>query len=122
MKDGVHTGLAMFEKSPSGLQIVQEGEKRKLSFFHIKDVQDGPSLTTSTIQLRVHVVRDTVSYSYSLDDGRTFQQLGSTVPITFSWWKGSRPSLFAYTTSDTGDSGHVDFDWARYKSIETPLP
>jgi hypothetical protein len=43
------------------------------------------------------------------------------VPITFSWWKGSRRSLFAYTTSDTGTSGFIDFDWARYKPIETPL-
>jgi beta-xylosidase len=121
MKNGVHAGMAMFEKSASGLQIVQEGETRKLSFFHIKEAQDGPSLTAATIQLRVHIEGDTATYSYSLDDGRTFQQIGSTVPITFSWWKGSRPSLFAYTTNDTGDSGYVDFDWARYRPIDKTL-
>jgi beta-xylosidase len=122
MKNGVHAGLAMFEKSPSGLQIVQDGESRKLSFFHIKDVQEGPPLTTGTIELRVHIEGDTATYFYSLDDGRTFQQLGTTVPITFSWWKGSRPSLFSYTTSEAGDSGYVDFDWARYRSIDKTLP
>ena len=116
MKDGTHTGLAMFEKSPSGLQIVQQEGKRTLSFFHIKDVQDGPLLIATTIDLKVQIVGDSVTYSYSLDGGRTFQPLGSPVPITFSWWKGSRPALFAYTTNDPG--GYVDFDWARYKPID----
>jgi hypothetical protein len=42
--------------------------------------------------------------------------------IAFSWWKGSRPSLFAYTTTHTTDAGHVDFDWAHYKALEPVLP
>jgi beta-xylosidase len=122
MKDGVHAGLAMFEKSASGLSIVESDGKRKLTFFHKDDAQDGPSLTGASVELRVHVEVDAATYSYSVDDGRTFQQLGPAVPITFSWWKGSRPSLFAYTTSDAGEAGHVDFDWARYRPIVKALP
>ena len=113
-----HTGLAMFEKSASGLEVVQDGGKRKLSFFHKSDVQDGPALAEGTVELRVHVEGDAATYSYSVDEGRTFQPLGGTVPITFSWWKGSRPSLFAYTAGDAGESGHVDFDWARYRGLD----
>ena len=112
----------MFEKSASGLQIVQNGGERRLSFFHLADVQEGPLVTHNTIELRVDVEGDTAAYSYSLDEGHTFQKLGQTVPITFSWWKGSRPSLFAYTKNDAGESGHIDFDWVRYQSIEKTIP
>jgi beta-xylosidase len=117
MKDGVHAGLAMFESSASGLAVVEDGGKRRLTFFHKSEMQDGPALTGRTIELRVHVDGDVATYSYSLDEGKTFQEMGGTVPITFSWWKGSRPALFAYTTGDANESGHVDFDWARYRGL-----
>jgi beta-xylosidase len=122
LTDGVHAGLAMFEKSASGLQIVQNKGERRLSFFHLADVQEGPLVTRGTVELRVDVEGDAATYSYSFDGGHTFQQLGPTVPITFSWWKGSRPSLFAYTKTDAGESGHVDFDWVRYQSTEKKTP
>jgi beta-xylosidase len=119
MKDGDRAGIAMFEQAASGVQIVQTGEMRSLSFFHQHDGVDGPTqLLGSVVLLRVHVEADTATYSYSLDDGRSFQQIASTVRIGFSWWKGSRPSLFAYTTAQTPDAGHVDFDWAHYQPIE----
>jgi len=66
----------------------------------------------------VLVTGDEARYFYSLDDGRTFAPLGGATPIRFSWWKGSRPSLFAYTTEDT-DPGAVDFDWAHYEPLGT---
>ena len=100
MKDGVHSGLAMFERSASGLMIVEENGRRRLSFFQKDGVQEGPLLIGGSIELRVRVEGDSATYSYSLDEGHTFQHLGSTIAIKFSWWKGSRPSLFAYTTSD----------------------
>jgi hypothetical protein len=107
----------MFESSASGLAVVEDGGKRRLTFFHKSEMQDGPALTGRTIELRVHVDGDVATYSYSLDEGKTFQEMGGTVPITFSWWKGSRPALFAYTTGDANESGHVDFDWARYRGL-----
>ena len=122
MKDGVHAGLAMFEKAPSGLMIVENGGRRRLVFFQGNGVQEGPLLANGSVELKVRVEGDTATYSYSLDEGRSFQVLGSTVAIKFSWWKGSRPSLFAYSTSDTGQDGHVDFDWVRYKPIDKVLP
>ena len=122
MADGVHTGLAMFEQSASGLEIVQTGAARRLSFFHRGELQPGPALSAGTIVLKVAVDGDTAAYSYSLDDGHSFQTLGpATVPITFSWWKGSRPSLFAYTTGDATPGSHVDIDWARYQPV-APRP
>jgi hypothetical protein len=40
MKDGDHAGIAMFEQSASGLQVVQSGGMRALSFFHAQDAVD----------------------------------------------------------------------------------
>jgi beta-xylosidase len=114
MKSGVHAGLAMFEKSASGLEVVQSGGTRQLSFFHQQDRTAGPLLTPLILQLRVQVDGDQARYSYSLDDGETFHPLGTPVQIRFSWWKGSRPALFAYTTEGAG-SGAIDFDWAHYE-------
>ena len=95
VKPGVHAGLAMFEKSASGLEIVREGGQPRLNSFHLPDRQAGPVLTQPTVQLRVHVDGDEARYSYSLDDGKTFLELGTAVNLRFSWWKGSRPALFA---------------------------
>jgi len=123
MKDGDHAGIAMFEQSPSGLQVVQTNGVRSLSFFHLHDTVDGPQqLPGAVLQLRVHVEGDTATYSYSLDDGKSFQQIASPVHLTFSWWKGSRPSLFAYTTAHTAGAGYIDFDWAHYNAMDEVLP
>jgi beta-xylosidase len=134
MKTGVHAGLAMFEQSASGLEIVQSGDSgdaRRLDFFHLTDHVSaghvstdhvstehtaGPALTQAVIQLRVRVRGDQAVYFYSLDDGKTFHQLGAATPIRFSWWKGSRPSVFAYTTLNS-NPGAIDFDWAHYKAL-----
>ncbi len=114
MKAGVHTGLAMFEKSASGIEIVQSESERRLVFFHLQDRSAGPVVSQPIIQLRVSVDGDEARYFFSLDDGKAFQRIGTGTPIRFSWWKGSRPALFAYTTL-AGDPGAVDFDWVHYQ-------
>jgi len=116
MKPGVHAGLAMFEQSASGLEVVQSGDVRRLNFFHLSEHEAGPALSQAVVQLRVRVHGDQALYFYSLDDGKTFHSLGAATPIRFSWWKGSRPSLFAYTTLNS-DPGAVDFDWVYYQAL-----
>jgi len=115
MKAGVHAGLAMFEKSASGLEVVERGRERQLSFFHLPDRIAGPMVTGDVVQLRVNVDGDQARYWYSLDDGTTFDPLGGPTPIRFSWWKGSRPAVFAYTTEGS-DPGAIDVDWAHYQA------
>ena len=116
MKAGVHAGLAMFEKSAGGLEIVQSGSQRRLNFFHLQNREAGPVLTRAAVQLRVRVEGDQARYSFSLDGGKTFREIGAATNIRFSWWKGSRPALFAYTTLAT-DPGAVDFDWVQYQAL-----
>jgi beta-xylosidase len=113
LKPGVHAGLAMFEKSASGLEIVQAEGTRRLNFFHLPDSVAGPEVKQNVVQLRVRVEGDQARFFYSLDDGSNFEQLGGATQIHFSWWKGSRPALFAYTTQ-AANSGAVDFDWVHY--------
>jgi beta-xylosidase len=116
MRSGDHAGLAMFEKLASGLEVVQAGSERRLNYFHVQDRTAGPALTGNALELRVQVSGDEARYSFSLDNGQTFTPLGAPTPIRFSWWKGSRPALFAYTTEAT-DPGAVDFNWAHYKPL-----
>jgi beta-xylosidase len=115
VKDGVHTGLAMLDKSLGSLQIIRLADKTTLSYHSANSEVVGPQLSNSIIQLRVHVVKDEAEFSYSIDDGKTFVPLGPKAKIYFSWWKGSRPALFAYNAGTEDNAGVVDFDWAHYQ-------
>jgi beta-xylosidase len=122
MKDGDHAGLAMFEQAASGVQVMQAGRVRSLGFFHGSERVDGAAqVAGGVVLLRVRVDGDTASYSYSVDEGKTFASVGPTVGLKFSWWKGSRPALFAYATEHDADAGHVDFDWAHYVRVEASV-
>jgi beta-xylosidase len=116
IRDGTHTGLAMFEQSPSGVEVAQSGNRHQLAYFHLDQRIPGPVFSESIILLRIQVDGNQASYFYSLNDGRSFHPLGSVTPIHFSWWKGARPSLFAYSTSQA-DPGAVDFDWVHYRPL-----
>lgn len=116
MKNGCHAGLTMFEEDASGIEVVQSGAERQLSFFHLPEREPGAVIAHTILQLRVIVDGDVARYSYSLDDGHTFHALGAATRIRFSWWKGSRPALFAYTGA-AADPGAVDFDWVHYRPL-----
>jgi len=118
MKAGTHAGLAMFEKSYSGLEITQSGGARRVSYFYLTDRVEGPLIPGDILQLRVRVEGDRAQYFYSLDDGESFEPLGATTPIASSWWKGARPAVFAYTTEST-DAGFVDVDWVHDRQLGT---
>jgi beta-xylosidase len=120
MKPGDHAGLAMFEKAASGLEVIADSTGQHLSFFHVAESVPGPALTSPILQLRAHIQTDTVTYAYSLDDGKTFVPLGPAVLMKFSWWKGSRPALFDYTTNPSAPGGTVDIDWAHYQPLPNP--
>jgi beta-xylosidase len=121
---GTHTGLAMFEASAPGLEIIDNENGKQLQYFHLTGsaptTVSGPTLTQPTIQLRIHIEADTATYFYSLDNGATFQPLGPVTPIHFSWWKASRPALFAYTT-ESAPANPIDIDWVHYQpTAENP--
>jgi len=105
---------------------VQTQGRRQL-VFSVKGIHTpGPPVRANTVQLRVRVLGETASYLYSLDGGRSFSPLGQPVKLAFSWWKGARPALFAFSTSLAGtsagnrESDYVDFDWAHYRALSSP--
>ncbi|MFP5393963.1 MAG: hypothetical protein ACLGI6_20880, partial [Gammaproteobacteria bacterium] len=64
-----------------------------------------------------------VRYTYSLDNGKTFLPLGAPAQMRFSWWKGARPGLFSYNvTADQPGHGMVDVDWVRVRMHASTLP
>ncbi|MEA1673201.1 glycoside hydrolase 43 family protein [Nitrospirillum sp. BR 11163] len=112
MTPGQRAGLALFGVKPSWIGAVRDPSGTHLALAVAGDENAGPAVAAKTLELRAEVAPDqTVRYSYSLDEGRSFQPLGGAIPLTrFSWWKGARPALFTFTRgADTG--GFVDVDW-----------
>jgi beta-xylosidase len=113
MKDGQRAGLAMFGVHPSWIGVVEKGGAKSIRYVNDGVETRVATLTSNTVQLRMHVENEHVSYSYSIDDGRTFQHEGPANRFTFSWWKASRPALFTFSTQPNESSGWVDIDWVR---------
>ena len=115
MLDSRWPGLCSFcgRRQARGLQVVQSNGRRTLELIHANESVAGPVVAERDIVLTVRVRGDVVTFLYSLDEGKSFHQLGEQLPISFSWWKGSRPSIFAYS-SEGADGAYVDIDWAHY--------
>jgi beta-xylosidase len=115
MSTGQQAGVAMFSNRPSGIRVVDMAGNRRLVFFAQASETAGPALTKNLIQLRVHVESEMATYSYSIDEGRSFQQLGQPTRIYFSWWKAARPALFSFNTDSAAkEPGAIDIDWVHY--------
>jgi beta-xylosidase/cephalosporin-C deacetylase-like acetyl esterase len=116
--DGQRAGLAMLQVQPNWIGVVQTAGERRLVSSSAGVQIEGPLLGEATVQLRLDVERETVSYSYSLDEGRTFLPLGGPFRLRFSWWKGSRPALFSFSQGPPpSKSGHADFDWVHVTQV-----
>jgi len=111
MADGQRAGLTLFGVRPSWIGLVRDHGTVRVTWASEGVETPGPALKGATVQLRADVGEDqTVRYSYSLDEGRSFAALGEPVWLArFSWWKGSRPSLFSFNRGGTG--GSIDVDW-----------
>jgi beta-xylosidase len=124
MSDSDQIGLSIFERSLSSVGVIQHDGKRAITFTIGKRSISGPSFPLKelqTIELRASVSVDVATYSYSLDEGRTFHPLGERIKLAFSWWKGARPALFAFNPL-TESNGFVDFDWMHYRPIPESRP
>lgn len=112
---GDRAGLSLFDFSKSYLAVVQGEGVRQFVFSNKGEETGGPVITSRFVQLRGRVDGDHATYSYSMDDGATFSPFGSEVKLAFSWWKGARPSLFAFNTDPSSKKfGYVDIDWVHY--------
>jgi beta-xylosidase len=119
MADGDRVGLSAFERGLSAIGVAQDGGKRTLFFSLAGTDTAGPSITGAnsfTVLLRVQIVENEASYSYSLDEGKSYRALCRPAHLAFSWWKGARPALFAYNVAGTS-TGFVDFDWLHTEPI-----
>jgi beta-xylosidase len=117
MANGQRAGLAMFGRQPSWIGVTQTAGERRMTFAVAGVETVGPVITHDAVQLRVQVSDEAASYSYSLDDGKTFHDLGSKAKLYFSWWKGARPALFSFNVETSAlSSGQVDVDWLRVRT------
>jgi len=122
LRDGERAGLAMLQVQPNWIGIAQEHGVRHVVFASAGIETQGPRIGGDAVQLRQHVADQAVRYEYSLDDGRSFLPLGEAKAMRFSWWKGARPALFAYSTVGSATSrGHVDVDRVQVETL-APAP
>jgi beta-xylosidase len=117
MADGQKAGLAMFGRRPSWVGVAQIEGARLVTFSYAGEQAAGAVLTGDSVVLRMRVEDEKASFSYSLDEGKTFRDIGIKTAIQFSWWKGARPALFTYNTRDVA-AGFVDFDWIRFRRLD----
>lgn len=130
MADHQKAGLAMFGVQPSWIGIVQRRGLRYIEFADAGKETLGPRLGAASaaghgrqaspafVTLRMRVADGHVQYSYSLDDGRSFRDLGSRAAMRFSWWKAARPALFTFNTeAHAARGGIADFDWVRVRLL-----
>ncbi len=112
MTDGQRAGLVLFGVRPPWIGIVRSEGAAHLTYASAGVETTGPEIAGGTIILRATVSADqSVQFAWS-HDGKTFNDFGPATPLAkFSWWKGSRPGLFSYTTEAPG--GFVDIDWVR---------
>jgi beta-xylosidase len=122
MADGQRAGLCLFGKPSGWIGVLQTQGRQQLASFTSNQEKPGPTIHTSSIQLRAYVTNGLASFSYSLDRQR-FISVGNAVPLQFSWWKGARPGLFSYTSvSPTNQPpGTADFDWFHFEP-QSPAP
>ena len=120
MADHQKAGLAMFGVQPSWIGVVQRKGRRRLEFAEAGRESLGPPGAAGFVTLRMQVADGRVQYSYSLDDGRTFRELGTRADMRFSWWKAARPALFTFTTeAHAARGGIADFDWVRIRLLQS---
>lgn len=119
MADGERGGLSLFGVRPSWIGVLRTGGTSRITLASAGDEQPGPVVLAPVVLLRAIVAADqTVRYSYSLDDGRSYQPIGGAIALArFSWWKGARPALFAYNV--LGKGGSIDIDWFQ---VDHPWP
>ncbi len=118
MVDGQRAGLAMLQVQPSWLGVVQTAGQRRITHSSAGAQTAGPVVSARAIQLRMHVADEIVSYSYSVDEGRSFVPFGPASRMKFSWWKGARPALFTFSSGPlAADGGAVDFDWVQVERL-----
>jgi Beta xylosidase C-terminal Concanavalin A-like domain len=112
LRDGQRAGLAVLQVQPNWIGVVQAAGKRRITWSSAGAQLAGPVITGDALQLRLAIADESVSYEYSTDDGASFQPLGTSSKLRFSWWKGARPALFSFTTAG-GEAGYADFDWVH---------
>lgn len=119
MREGDRTGVTMFDKNLGYLGVMETEGAHHLVFSAKGKDTVGSKISATSLILRVCLLGDTAHYFYSMDQGKTFIAEGAAVPIIFSWWKGSRPSIFAFNTlKPASPDSYIDVAWAHYTPIK----
>lgn len=115
--EGQRAGLAMFAAGIGSIGVIRKDGATRVAFSSRGVETLGPTVSTTSVDLRVTVADGEAGYSYSLDGGKRFVEVGGGILPRFSWWKGARPALFSYGDPAQTQQGFADFDWITVKRV-----
>lgn len=146
LKDGDVAGLGLFSQHCTFIAAVRENGETRLAVMRqlyrdgkyvtqeldsvdptgIAPHDDSNTARQGKIVIRADIpyLQYAVRYSYSVDGGKSFRELGSPLGMPcefFSDWLAIRYCLFSYARTETG--GHADFDDFRTeRKTSDPYP
>ncbi|QBE67582.1 glycosyl hydrolase 43 family protein [Pseudoduganella lutea] len=130
LAEGQRAGLTLFGVKVPWIGVAREGGINYVTYANAGAETRGPRITGNAIVLRASVRDDqTVQFAWAVREGEAFTDLGPVTELAkFSWWKGSRPSVFTYIRSETDEArverpldqiggNHLDVDWFRVRVL-----
>lgn len=117
MGSGQTAGIGVVGEPFAWIGVVQSGSTKRFRMYFTNDwrggegTTDGPTVTGTTVWLRINTIGDQATFFYSTN-GSSFTQLGGTFQMYFGYWKGMKLGLFSMNSQP--DSGIADFNWFHY--------
>lgn len=112
--EGQRCGLSLMGKVCHQIGIMREDghnyvyEEAGDSIINKKEIKS-KAIVLKTV---INAIDNSYQLLYSLDNGRSFQQMNNAFPMAFGHWKGVRLALFCYNVKKA--QGKAAFDWLRY--------
>lgn len=109
MTEGQHCGLAVMGNGHYVIGLRSDGGRTSLYYEADGEIKESIDFSGRKVFFEIvyDVREESFHFGYSAD-GNTYSAFGETFEPGFGYWKGARPSLFCYNTTNAG--GQAAFD------------
>ena len=109
MAEGQHCGLAVMSDCDYAIGLRCADGSTELYYDVDGEVRETAAFSGKKIYLRTVYDTDAESFHFEYSaDGKAFEGFGAAFSPDFGYWKGARPALFCYNTSEDGGSACFD--------------
>jgi len=105
LSDGQHCGLAIMSNKNFVIGLLKEKGAESLYFEIDGEVLEKNSYSGKTVFLKTVYDTDPLCFHFEYsNDGKTYSRFGKDFAPDFGYWKGGRPALFCYNTTESSGS------------------